>query len=148
MVNPKPLVLPVADDPPCEPVSEADLAPLVAAEATEQKLSPGLIRAVISRESAFYPCAVSAEGAQGLMQLMPDMIAQFSVRDPFDAKQSIHAGSQYLKQLLDRYKGDLPKALGAYNAGPTAVDEAKGVPDIPETREYVRAILKSLEEKP
>ena len=148
MVGPKPLVLPDAGDPPCEPISEAELAPLLAAAATAQKLSPDLLKAVVSRESAFYPCAVSTKGARGLMQLMPDTVAQFSVRDPFDPQQSINAGSQYLKQWVDRYKGDLPKALGAYNAGPSAVDDAKGIPDVPETREYVQAILKSLEKKP
>ena len=148
MAGPKPLVLPDTGDPPCDPVPESDLAPLVAAAATAQKLSPDLLRAVIARESDFYPCAVSVKGAQGLMQLMPDTVAQFSVRDPFDSKQSITAGSQYLKQLLDRYKGDVSKALAAYNAGPSAVDDAKGIPDIPETREYVQAILKSLEKKP
>jgi soluble lytic murein transglycosylase-like protein len=78
------------------------------------------------------------------MQLMPEIIEQFKVSDPFDAKESIDAGARYLKQLMDRYKGDLASTLGAYNAGPTAVDEAKGVPNIPETRNYVDAILQAL----
>ncbi len=69
------------------------------------------------------------------------------VKDPFDSKQNIDAGAKYLKQMIDRYKGDLAKALGAYNAGPATVDEAKGVPDIPETRNYVDAILQSLGKK-
>ena len=64
--------------------------------------------------------------------------------DPFDPKESIEAGARYLKQLMDRYKGDLALTLGAYNAGPATVDEAKGVPNIPETRSYVEAILQAL----
>ena len=82
------------------------------------------------------------------MQLMPDTLSLFGVKDPFDSKQNIDAGAKYLKQMIDRYKGDLAKALGAYNAGPATVDEAKGVPDIPETRNYVNAILESLGKKP
>jgi soluble lytic murein transglycosylase-like protein len=66
------------------------------------------------------------------------------VGDPFDVKESIDAGAEYLKQLMDRYKGDLSLTLGAYNAGPTAVDEAKGLPNIPETRSYVEAILQAI----
>ncbi len=75
------------------------------------------------------------------MQLMPATQDQFKVDDPFDPKQSLEAGSKLLKQLLDRYNGDLPKALSAYNAGPGRVDQAGGVPDIAETKNYVLSIL-------
>jgi soluble lytic murein transglycosylase-like protein len=75
---------------------------------------------------------------------MPDTAADFNVNDVFDPKQNIAAGAKYLKQLLDKYKGDNKLALAAYNAGPAAVDAANGVPDIPETRDYVDAILKKL----
>jgi soluble lytic murein transglycosylase-like protein len=78
------------------------------------------------------------------MQLMPDTAADLNVNDVFDPKQNIAAGAKYLKQLLDKYKGDNKLALAAYNAGPAAVDAANGVPDIPETRDYVDAILKRL----
>jgi soluble lytic murein transglycosylase-like protein len=90
------------------------------------------------------PCAISAKGAQGLMQLMPDTAQQLAVLDVFDPKENIEAGAKYLKQLIDKYKGDLKLALGAYNAGPTTVDQAGGIPDIQETKDYVEAILKRL----
>src|SRR5205085_361018 len=97
------------------------------------------------QESGSRPCAVSAKGAQGLMQLMPATSQQFGVADPFDARQNIQAGAKFLKQLLTRYGGDVTKALAAYNAGPGRVDQAGGaVPGIPETIHYVSSILSSL----
>ena len=78
------------------------------------------------------------------MQLMPDTAAELNVADPFDPKQNIEAGAKYLKQLLDKYKGDVPQALAAYNAGPGRDRPCQGMPDIPETRAYVDAILQKL----
>jgi hypothetical protein len=151
LAGPGPLQMPKIEDaepePPCEPVPVPTLDPLIAGAATAQKVEPDLLRAVIRQESRFYPCAVSEHGAKGLMQLMPDTITMLGVKDPFDSKENIEAGAKYLKEMIDRYKGDLAKALGAYNAGPATVDEAKGVPDIPETRNYVDAILQSLGKK-
>jgi soluble lytic murein transglycosylase-like protein len=103
---------------------------------------------MIGQESAFRPCAVSAKGAEGLMQLMPETAAELGVADPFDPRQNLDGGARFLKQLLDKYKGDLPQALGAYNAGPKTVDESGGVPDLQETREYVDAILAKAGLKP
>jgi len=150
LAGPGPLQMPQMEDPepPCDPIPDATVTPLIEGAAKEEKVQPELLRAVIRRESRLYPCAVSEQGAKGLMQLMPDTISLFGVKDPFDSKQNIEAGAKYLKQMIDRYKGDLAKALGAYNAGPATVDEAKGVPDIPETRNYVDAILESLGKKP
>jgi soluble lytic murein transglycosylase-like protein len=129
---------------PCDPVADTAVSPLIDTAAKTQNVEPKLLRAVIEQESGFHPCAVSPKGAKGLMQLMPDTAGQFGVTDPLDITQNIQAGARYLKQLLDRYKGDLPQALGAYNAGPTAVDQAGGIPNIPETREYVKSIMKKL----
>jgi soluble lytic murein transglycosylase-like protein len=78
------------------------------------------------------------------MQLMPSTQIQFQVSNPFDAKQSIDAGSKLLKDLLDRYHGDLSLALSAYNAGATTVDRAGGIPEIPETKNYVMDVLTRL----
>jgi soluble lytic murein transglycosylase-like protein len=75
------------------------------------------------------------------MQLMPATQAQFDVTDPFDPGQSLDAGAKLLKQLLDRYHGDLTLALSAYNSGASRVDKAGGIPDIPETKNYVLSIL-------
>jgi len=125
----------------CDPIPDPYASALLGFAATTQHVDAKLLRAVILQESGFRPCAVSTKGAQGLMQLMPATAEQFQVADPFDPRQNIEAGARYLKQLLDKYKGDVTLALAAYNAGPAAVDAAKGIPDIPETRDYVKAIL-------
>ena len=109
--------------------------------ARKQSVDPALVREVARQESGFRPCAVSPKGAEGLMQLMPATQLQFDVTDPFDAGQSLQAGTKLLKQLLDRYQGDVPMALSAYNAGAGRVDKAGGVPEIPETKNYVMSIL-------
>ncbi|MBV8905146.1 MAG: lytic transglycosylase domain-containing protein [Acidobacteriia bacterium] len=132
----------------CDPIPDADVNPLIEGAAKSNNLQTDLLRAVIRQESQFRPCAVSNKGAEGLMQLMPSTAQEFSVDDPFDPKQSIEGGAKYLKQLFDKYKGKLDLVLGAYNAGPAAVDEVKGVPDIPETRNYVQAILNGLGKQP
>jgi soluble lytic murein transglycosylase-like protein len=128
----------------CDPIADTELAPMIDTAARGHELQPQLLRAVMERESGFHPCAVSPKGAQGLMQLMPGTAGQFGVGDAFDPKQNIEAGATFLKQLLDKYKGDIGMALGAYNAGPSTVDQAGGIPNIPETRDYVDAILKKL----
>jgi soluble lytic murein transglycosylase-like protein len=131
----------------CDPIEDAAVKPVIESAAKANELQPDLLRAVMRQESQFYPCAVSEKGAEGLMQLMPSTAQQFAVQDVFDPKQNVEAGAKYLKQLFDKYKGDLSLALAAYNAGPAAVDQAKGMPEIPETRNYVEAILKSLVKK-
>jgi soluble lytic murein transglycosylase-like protein len=130
--------------PVCEPVAGDVIAPLIDTAAKQQNIEAKLIRAMIERESAFRPCAVSPKGARGLMQLMPQTAQELQVLNPFDPGENIQAGAKYLKQLLDRYKGDLGQALAAYNAGPGAVDHAGGIPEIPETRDYVNEILGKL----
>jgi soluble lytic murein transglycosylase-like protein len=132
----------------CDPISESELAPLIETAAKAHAIQPKLLRAVMEQESGFRPCAISPKGAQGLMQLMPDTAGQFGVRDPFDPQQNIAAGAAFLKQLLDKYQGDLSLVLGAYNAGPAAVDQSGGVPGIPETRNYIDAIRRRLADPP
>jgi hypothetical protein len=96
-----------------------------------------LVRAVIEVESEFDRYAVSSKGAQGLMQLMPPTARRLGVLDPFDARQNIFAGVQYLRLLLDLFQGDVELALAAYNAGENAVLRFNGVPPYRETRSYV-----------
>jgi soluble lytic murein transglycosylase-like protein len=115
--------------------------------AEESGLHADLVRAVVRRESAFNPWATSRKGAQGLMQLMPSVQAQFGVTDPYDPKQNVAAGTRLLKQLLDQFGGDLPRALGAYNAGAARVEEYGGVPPFPETTQYVNRILSEIGKK-
>ena len=136
---------PVVD---CDPLEDSIVNPLIENAAKAQGLETKLLRAVIDQESGYRACAVSAKGAQGLMQLMPETAAEMGVKDPFDAKQNVDGGARYLKQLIDRYKGDLPQALGAYNAGPKTVDQSAGVPDVQETREYVEAVMAKAGLKP
>jgi soluble lytic murein transglycosylase-like protein len=140
----------VADPPSyaCPAISDETVSPILEGASKSQSVDIGLLRAVIEQESAFHPCAVSPKGAQGLMQLMPAVSSRLGVKDVFDPKQNVDAGARYLKEMLDKYQGDLPKALAAYNAGPTAVDQANGIPDIPETRQYVEAILAQVRAKP
>jgi soluble lytic murein transglycosylase-like protein len=106
-----------------------------------QQMDPLLVSAVIRQESDFQPNAVSKTGAQGLMQLMPDTARSLGVRDAFDPKQNIEGGATLLRQLMDRYHGQLDLALAAYNAGPGAVDKYGGVPPYAETQDYVRNVM-------
>ncbi len=128
----------------CDPIEDAVVSPIIESAAKSQALDPKLLRAVVEQESAYLPCAVSSKGARGLMQLMPDTGQQLGVHDLLDPKENVEAGAKYLKQLLVKYGGDLAQALGAYNAGPAAVDQAGGIPNIRETRDYVSAIMKRL----
>jgi len=122
-------------------MSEDEVAPILASAAKAQRLPAKLLRAVVAQESGLRSCAVSKKGAKGLMQLMPATAEQFEVQDPFDPQENIDAGAKFLRQLLEKYKGDLSLSLAAYNAGAAAVDEAQGIPDIPETRDYVESIV-------
>ncbi len=130
--------------PPCDPVPAAELAKMVLENSQEQGVKEDLIRGVIDQESGGRPCAVSWKGAQGLMQLMPATSQELGVKDPFDPRQSVEAGTRLLKQLLAKYNNDVTLALAAYNAGAARVDKDGGVPAIPETRNYVDSIESKL----
>jgi hypothetical protein len=131
----------------CPPMPKMDLQAMVEREAKRNALSETLLHAVIEQESGTLPCAVSRKGAMGLMQLMPATAETLKVKDPFDPAENIAAGSRFLKSLLDRYQGDMAKALAAYNAGPGRVDRDGAVPDIPETQNYVGRILSRVAER-
>jgi hypothetical protein len=103
-------------------------------------LEPGLVYAVIRAESNFNANALSDKNAQGLMQLIPETAARFAVHKPFDAEQNIRGGMAYLRWLLSYFRGQVPLAVAAYNAGEGAVDKHGGVPPYAETREYVQRI--------
>lgn len=140
---PTPVAMP-AQGPDCDPVPADEIAALVGEIAQREGLTPDLLRALIEKESAYLPCAVSRKGAQGLMQLMPATAADLGVTDPFDPEENLSAGAKFLRQLLDRYGGNLVLALGAYNAGPRRVDTLGRLPLFPETVNYVADILGKL----
>ena len=104
-------------------------------------VDPRLVESVIRAESAFNPTAVSRTGARGLMQLMPQTAAMLGVRDSFDPRQNIEGGVRHLRYLLDRYPGNVPLAVAAYNAGEGAVDSHRGIPPYAETQQYVQRVL-------
>lgn len=105
-------------------------------------LDPALIKAVIHAESAFNPQAVSKVGALGLMQLMPKTAGMYAVKDPYNPKQNIMAGSQHLKYLMNKYNNRIELALAAYNAGEGNVKKYNGIPPYPETQNYIKKVKK------
>lgn len=114
--------------------------------ARRTELSPQLIAAVVEVESAFNAKARSRKGACGLMQLRPSTALRFGVtrRQLFHVEHNLTAGAKYLRWLADRFDGDLPLVLAAYNAGEGAVSRFGGVPPYSETQNYVRKIYRAL----
>lgn len=101
-----------------------------------------LVTAVIRAESGFNPRAVSRKGAQGLMQLMPSTASVLGVRNSFDPRENIDGGVRHLRGMIDRFPGNLPFAIAAYNAGEKAVTAYGGIPPYPETQDYVGRVLR------
>lgn len=95
------------------------------------------LRAIAHAESDFNARAVSPKGAQGVMQLMPQLARAYGVVDPFSSAQSIDCGARHLKALIRRYRGDMVRVTAAYNAGSGAVDRYGGIPPYAETEAYV-----------
>ena len=114
---------------------------LIAATCQRYGVEFALVKAVIKAESAFDPSALSPAGARGLMQLMPATAAQHGVDNTHNPQSNIEGGVRHLRLLLNRFRGNLPLTLAAYNAGPEAVDRYNGVPPYAETRTYVQRVL-------
>ena len=109
-------------------------------------LDPVLIRSVIETESAFNPSAVSHAGAVGLMQLMPAVAANLGVQNLMDPRENIMGGAQLLRELIDRYHGNIPLVLASYNAGATAVARFGRIPPFPETQAYVKKVTRLIQQ--
>jgi soluble lytic murein transglycosylase-like protein len=114
---------------------------LIREAAAREGIDASLVKAVARTESNLDPDAVSPAGAKGVMQLMDATARSLGVTNSFDPAQNIAGGAKYLKQMLDRYGGDVKRALAAYNAGPGAVDAYGGIPPYAETRAYVDRVL-------
>lgn len=123
------------------PATFSKFDPLIQSAASKYGVDPNLIFRMIKHESNFNPKAISPVGAKGLMQLMPDTAADLGVRNVFDPEENLDAGVRYISQLLNKYDGDVNKALAAYNWGPGRVDK-HGIDNLPaETRNYLQKIL-------
>ena len=123
------------------PVDARQFDPIIAEMSTRFQVEQALVKAVIKAESAFRPDAISPKGARGLMQLMPATALRHNVFDIHAPSDNIRGGVKHLRMLLDRYSGNVVKAVAAYNAGEDAVDRYGGVPPYPETRDYVWRVL-------
>lgn len=134
-----------------QPAVPVDLTPreLITQAAIHAGLPPAIVHSVARAESGYREDAVSAKGAIGLMQLMPNTAAALNA-DPRDPAQNADAGAKYLRDLLQKYENDphqVSKAVAAYNAGPAAVDKYHGIPPYPETIQYVNRVLKQYEKE-
>jgi soluble lytic murein transglycosylase-like protein len=118
----------------------AEIEKLVEQTAKRYNVDAKLIQAVIQVESDYNPQALSNKGAMGLMQLIPSTAQRFGVQNAYNPKQNIEGGVNYLKYLLNLFNGDLSLSLAAYNAGENAVLRRGGIPQIPETENYVKKV--------
>ena len=118
----------------------ANINQLVEQTASRFQVDPDLVHAIVQVESGYDPKAVSSKGAMGLMQLIPATAQRFGVANPFDPKQNLEGGVNYLKYLLDMFGGNLNLSLAAYNAGEHSVQRSGGIPAFPETQNYVRKV--------
>lgn len=125
----------------CDAVPEGDLSTITAEAAQANDIPAELLRSVIRQESASHACAVSSKGAMGLMQLMPATAATLGVKNAFDPQENVAGGARFLRQLINMFNGDLPMALGAYNAGPNNQRLLMGLPLPGETTNYVDRVL-------
>jgi soluble lytic murein transglycosylase-like protein len=123
----------------------AYLSLVISEAAKAHGVDPRLVAAVVRRESALNPAAVSPVGACGLMQLMPATARFLGVSNVFDVRENVFGGTRYLRTLLDTFDGDLDLTLAAYNAGPGAVQRYNGVPPYAETQAYVRSVRRTYE---
>jgi soluble lytic murein transglycosylase-like protein len=142
-IEPEEVFSPIAQPPAAAPAPAADQPPFhefVLAAASRYGVDAELISSVMEVESHFNPKAVSVKNARGLMQLLPETAARLGVKDIFDPKENIDAGTHYLHDLLQLYKNDLTLALAAYNAGPDNVQKYGNVPPFRETESYVKQV--------
>jgi soluble lytic murein transglycosylase-like protein len=133
-----------------KPSGKPDTQALIRAAAKAHGLPVGIVQSIAEVESGLKTNAVSHKGAIGVMQLMPGTARELGV-DPNDVAQNIDGGTRLLRNLLIKYENDpdqIRKALAAYNAGPGAVARYQGVPPYKETQDYVRKVVRKLQNVP
>jgi hypothetical protein len=124
------------------PAASHDVRKLINEVAAEVKIAPALLHAVIATESRYNSDALSPRGAIGLMQLMPETALRFGAPDPYNPRDNVLAGANYLKFLLKLFGNDMELTLAAYNAGHNAVLRAGNrIPEYPETQAYVPKVM-------
>jgi len=144
LMAPQPAVSVTVDSFAAVPPREA-YEDIIQEAADKYDLNPALIRSVIEIESAFNASAVSPAGATGLMQLMPAVGESLGVGNLLDPRENIMGGAQLLRELHDRYRGNVPLMLASYNAGVTAVARfGRRIPPFPETQAYVKRVTRLL----
>jgi len=142
-IEPEEVFAPIPQPPAPAPDPSANQPPyheIVFAAASRYGVDAELIDSVMEVESHYNPKAISAKNARGLMQLLPETAARLGVKDIFDPKENIDAGTRYLRDLLQLYNNDLTLALAAYNAGPDKVQKYGDVPPYRETQSYVKQV--------
>ena len=118
----------------------AELVKIAHEKAAKYGIPANLFEGLITTESNWNPNAVSDQGAKGLGQLTDGTAADVGCTRPFDPEDNLEGSAKYLRQMLDRFNGDVDLALAAYNAGPGRVEDAKGIPPLSETQEYVKKV--------
>ncbi|MGM0426511.1 MAG: lytic transglycosylase domain-containing protein [Thermodesulfobacteriota bacterium] len=115
--------------------------PIITRVAHYHQVDPALVKAIVMAESGFDPRAVSTQGAEGLMQLMPRTARSLGVKDSFDPEHNIEGGVRYLKSLLKKFDNNVQYAVAAYNAGSSKVKKHDGVPPIRSTHIYIERVF-------
>lgn len=121
--------------------SEPLYNPIILEAASLHDVDMTMVKAIIMAESSYNKGSVSAQGAMGLMQLMPGTARSLGVKNSLNPEENIHAGVKYFKSLLNRFNGDEELALAAYNAGARNVRKYNGVPPFKETHQYIEKVL-------
>ena len=132
---------------PSRKLSREEITGLARLASLEHGVPLALVLAIIRVESNFNQRARSHRGAMGLMQITGRTARFLQVEDPYNPYHNVSAGTKYLRQLLDRFKGNRKLAIAAFNAGPTVVQKYRGIPPYRETREYVKRVLEAVEEQ-
>lgn len=123
-----------------EEILEGTTAEMLTSAAIRHGVDPKLVKAIAIAESDMNQDEISPVGAIGVMQLMPQTAESLGV-NPYDEQENIEGGTMYLKQMLDKFDGNVSHAVAAYNAGPGAVQKYGGVPPYGETQAYVGRVM-------